>query len=144
MRQIGTATGIGDMHISITVAFLSLITVFGLDWILDFTLGITFRITPTTTTHTITMRTVSRTIIPPLITVSPRLMTRSKPSSRCSLTGVLHRSSGWHFWTSDARRGGELPDGQTAGCKRESITADAAVSWVVTANGRLNTNIGSG
>src|SRR5438132_9408391 len=86
MTAIGTATGIGDMHISITVASLSLTTVFGLDWILDFTLGIIFRITLTTTTHTITMRTVSHTITArPLITVSPHLMTRSKPSSRCSL-----------------------------------------------------------
>ena len=68
MTEIGgTATGIGDMHISSTIGSLFLTTASGSDWIPDSSRGITCRITPATTIRTITPLTFSRTITPRLL-----------------------------------------------------------------------------
>src|SRR5947199_492625 len=101
--EIGTATGIGDMYISITVASLSLTTVSGGDWMMDISHGITFPITPTTITRTITTRTLARTITTTrVITLQQLIVSRSKPFRRsyCNLAITMVPSTAF----SDRRR----------------------------------------
>src|SRR5207244_5947077 len=88
--QIGTGTGTVAMPTFSTIGSLSLTTASGLGQTPDSTRGITCRITQTTTTRTITTLTISPTITrSPLITVSQRLMPRSKPSRLSSLSWAI-------------------------------------------------------